>query len=62
MSSKCRSEGEEGLTFVAVGAGGAASSTFPQAAAAAATGQGVFEVVMVTQPDQVKGSQLWWQR
>lgn len=39
---------EEGLTFVTVGAGGAASSTFPQAAAAAVTGQGVFEVVMVT--------------
>lgn len=45
MSSKYWSEGQEGLTLLMVGAGCAASSTFPQAAA---KGQGVFEVVMVT--------------
>lgn len=44
VSSKCWSEGEEGLTFLRVGAGCPASSTFPRAAA---TRQGVFEVVMV---------------
>lgn len=47
LSSKCRSEGEECLTFLRVGAGCPASSTFPRAAAAT-TSQGVFEVVMVT--------------
>ena len=46
VSSKCQSEGEKGLTLLTAGAGCAASSTFPQAAAA--TRQGVFEVVMVT--------------